>query len=378
MGEARRAACGGGSEVVRYFGCKRLRPTGRRGRVSATVKDVAREAGVSVATVSRVFNDKGPVREETRERVLAAATELLYVPHLGARSLITSRTNTIGVLLPDLHGEFFSELIRGIDLTARGHGFHVLLSSSHSDRDEVTAVVRALNGRVDGLLLMSPEQDPVAMLGPLPGAVPVVLLNSPAVDSGLDVLGVDNFGGARELTRYLLAQGHRRIALIAGPEHNHDASERRRGWAAALADAGRPPAPELVLAGDFSEASGFTAGQRLAALAPRPTAVFAANDAMAVGCLAALRAAGLRVPEDVSLAGFDDIPIARYLSPPLTSVRVEIAELGAGALERLVAILRGEGPAPGRIELMPTRIVERASSGAPPGRPSSLQSSPTE
>jgi LacI family transcriptional regulator len=329
-----------------------------------SIREVARAAGVSVATISRVLNDKGPVREATRRRVLAEVERLRYVPHSGARSLITRRTQTIGVLLPDLHGEFFSELIRGIDRSARRHGYHLLVSSSHSDRAEVEAVLRALRGRVDALLLMSPEIDAAALMRHLSASLPVVLLNTAAADSGVDVLGIDNFGGAREATRYLLGLGHRRIALLAGPAHNFDAGERRRGWAAALAEAGLGPEPELELAGDFSEASGQAAGERLLCLVPRPTAVFAANDSMAVGCLAAVHAAGLEVPRDLSLAGFDDIPIARYLSPPLTSVGFAIEQLGARALGRVLELLAQPGTATGRTEIVPTRLVVRASCAA--------------
>src|SRR5205823_2546675 len=143
-------------------------------RTMVTIRDVAREAHVSVATVSRVFNGGGPVREETRRRIRDIATRLRYVPHGGARSLITSRTNTIGVLLPDLYGEFFSEVIRGIDLAARRSGFHVLISGFHSDRAEIEAVLRALRGRVDGLIVLSPDVDAQGLRRNLPETLPVV------------------------------------------------------------------------------------------------------------------------------------------------------------------------------------------------------------
>jgi LacI family transcriptional regulator len=331
--------------------------------MTASIRDVAREAGVSVTTISRVLND-GPVAEATRRRVHEAIDRLHYVPHGGARSLITRRTETVGVVLPDLHGEFFSELIRGIDQSARGRGYHLLLSSSHSDAAEAQAVLRALRGRVDGLIVMAPDDSTLPALARHGSALPIVLVNSGAAGDELDVIAVDNYGGARVLVRHFLDLGHRRIALIGGPAGNRDAHERARGWRDALAESGADADPELEMRGDFREATGHAAGLRIARMRDRPGAVFAANDSMAVGCLSALHEAGLRVPEDVVLGGFDDIPIARYLSPPLTSVRVPIAELGGLAMERLLARFGGGG-GPARRTLLPTQLVVRASSGAP-------------
>ena len=307
--------------------------------MSASIKEVALKAGVSIATVSRVLNDKGPVAEATRSRILEAIERLRYVPHGAARSLITNQTDTIGVLLPDLYGEFFSEVIRGIDQAARRNGLHVLISGFHSDRAEIEAVLRALRGRVDGLIVLSPDVDAQTLRRNLPETLPVVLLNTringqtpqtPGAPGALnfDAINTDNHGGALAMVRHLAALGHRRIALIRGPEENADAGERLRGYRDALRAEGLAAAESLELAGDFSEDSGYRAGRLLLTLKPRPTAVFAANDSMAIGCLFALRAAGVRVPDDVALAGFDDIPIARYLTPSLSSVHVPIAELG--------------------------------------------------
>lgn len=330
--------------------------------MSATLRDVAREVGMSVATVSRVVNAKTVVSDETRERVLAAIERLAYVPHSAARSLITSRTSTIGVLLPDVHGEFFSELIRGIDIAARRAGFHVLVSGSHSNLAETEAVLRALHGRVDGLLLMTPGIGADSLRRNLPRRVPVVLINS--VGSVFDSIRVDNRGGARALVEHLYGLGHRRIAFVRGPASNEEAAERLLGYREALAAHRLPLDPALELAGDFDEDSGYLAGVRLATFAPRPDAIFAANDSMAIGCLSALRERGLRVPEDVALAGFDDIPIARYLTPALTSVRVSIAELGGRAMERLLNAIERGAEGPRRHEVMATQLVVRASCGA--------------
>ena len=331
--------------------------------MTVTIKEVAREARVSVATVSRVFSGKGPVREETRQRVLEVAGRLQYVPHAGARGLITNTTGALGVLLPDLYGEFFSEVIRGVDLTARKSGYHVLVSSSHSDRSEVEGVLRALWGRVDGLIVMSPEADAEALRANLPAALPVVLLNCLVEGDGFDAINIDNYGGALALTRHLIALGHRRIAFVGGAPDNYDARERLRGYRDALRTYGGG-APEIEVPGDFSEESGHRAAGAILALDPRPTAVFAANDSMAVGLLSALQEAGVRVPGDVAVGGFDDIPVARFLSPPLTTVRVGIAELGALAMERLLAAVEEGDAFERRREVRPATLVVRGSCGA--------------
>ena len=336
--------------------------------MAITIKEVAREAGVSVATVSRVFTGKGPVQEETRRRVLEVAARLRYLPNAAARSLTTNKTGAIGVLLPDLYGEFFSEVIRGIDLAARRHGYHVFVSSSHNDRTEVETVLRALRGRVDGLLVMSPEADAQALQANLPAALPVTLINTPGEDSAFPTLNIDNHGGAFAMTRHLAGLGHRRIAFVQGAPGNHDAWERRRGFLEAMSETPETPGLTAVeIPGEFSEESGYRAGIAILRLDPRPTAVFAANDAMAIGVLSALQEAGVRVPGDIAVTGFDDIPVARFLTPPLTTVRVGIAELGARALERLLDAMTGERQAhERRHEVLPVSLVVRGSCGATP------------
>lgn len=303
----------------------------------ATIKDVAREAGVSVATVSRALNGAENVLPHTRQRILDVARELRYAPSGAARSLITRRTDTVGALLPDLHGEFFSELIRGIDQAARARGLHLLLSSSHDDVHEAAAALRAMNGRVDGLIVMSPHADDDFLSQNLPPTLPAVLLNSGVQGARQPVFAVDNFGGARAMTEHLVGSGRRRIAFLGGPAGNFEAQERRRGYEAGLPAGSRP----VLLSGDFSEQSGHAAGAALAALAAgeRPDALFCANDMMAVGALHAFADAGLRVPDDIALAGFDDIPLARYMRPALSTVRVPIAAMGTKALDALADAL---------------------------------------
>jgi len=335
--------------------------------MSVTIRDVARKARVSVATVSRVLNGKGPVLAETRSRIQSTIEALGYVPHSGARSLITRRTNTIGVLLPDIHGEFFSELIRGLDAAVRRAGFHLLVSSSHGDRGETGAVFRAMRGRVDGMVVLSPDLSVPALRASIPDTLPVVLLNSPSEAAGpFDLINIDNYNGASTMVRHLHSLGHERIAFVRGPAPNADAAERLRGYRDALEALRLRHVEELELPGNFREDGGYRAGQKIARMANPPTAVFAANDAMAIGCLAALRDEGRSVPRDFALAGFDDIPMGIFTAPPLTSVRVSIAELGAAAADRVLHGIRDEN-AHKRLHLtLPTTLVVRESCGAAP------------
>jgi LacI family transcriptional regulator len=302
-----------------------------------TLTDVAREARVSVASVSRVVNGHTNVTAETRNRIIEVVDRLRYVPHTAARSLITKRTHVIGVLLPDLYGGFFSELIRGIDAAARELQLHLLLSSSHGDAAEMAAAIRAMRGRVEGLLVLAPQLD-AAGLGELDAEVPTVFMNSRVDDGVSSSLAIDSYGGACAMVRHLVSRGHRTIAHITGPVDNFDSHERERGYRDELARS-LPSARPLVIRGDFTETSGYAAGRELGARAPRTAAVFAANDVMAIGCLAALDALGLAVPGDVAVAGFDDIPLAAFVRPTLTTMRVQIVELGRGAVAQLSAAI---------------------------------------
>jgi LacI family transcriptional regulator len=332
--------------------------------VTVTIKDVARVAGVSVASVSRALNGHDSVTETTRKRIVDAAGELRYVPHAGARSMITRRTETVGVLLPDLHGEFFSELIRGIDSAARARGFHLLVSSSHGSASETAQALRTLQGRVDGLLVMSPHADAGMLAENLPGTLPTVLMNTRVAEGSYAALSVDNYGGATAMMQHLVDAGHRRIAFISGPDNNFDAEERLRGYRDALARL-LPDAREMILPGDFSEASGYRAGLAICAGREPPQAILAANDMMALGCLFALTENGRGVPKDIALAGFDDIPIARYVTPTLTTVRVRIADLGRRAFERLVAVIDKDAGVTLAGELLDCELVVRQSSIPP-------------
>ncbi|MEP6908254.1 MAG: LacI family DNA-binding transcriptional regulator [Pseudoxanthomonas sp.] len=326
-----------------------------------TIKDVARVADVSVATVSRALNGHSNVVADVRERVHAVARSLKYSPNAAARSLSSRRTHTLGVVLPDLYGEFFSELVRGIDQAARLSGMHLLVSSDHGHPEEQSAALRTMVGRVDGLLVMSPYVAKPALLAEDLSLLPVVLINTQAVADGFAAISVDNYGGAVEMVEHLVKAGHRQIAFVAGPQENFDAHERLRGYRDALARR-VPSSTEWIIPGDFDEASGYRAGQQMLAATALPDAVFAANDMMALGCLFAFAQAGINVPGDIAVAGFDDIPLARYVHPTLTTMRVNIADVGARAVAMLLeSIAGGSTGSPGTVRLDADLIVRESS-----------------
>lgn len=330
----------------------------------ATIRDVARAAGVSIATVSRVFNNNSLVSSETTDRVLEVAGNLDYWPNGAAQSLTTRLTNTFGVLLPDLFGEFYSEVIRGIDNQARLNEHQILLSSSHSSSEDVLAASRAMLGRVDGLIMMAPDEAAIDIVERIRRRVPVVLLNPRVQVDRCHTVAVENYTGARMAVEHLQKLGHRDIALIAGPKGNVDAEERLRGFRQALIDADQDPDQALVVPGDFREMAGFEAGSRILARRPRPTAVFTTNDSMAIGLLASLRRAGCRVPEDIAVVGFDNVTIAGYLNPTLTTVHVDACGLGRQAVEMMLsAIEAGRAVSPVR-QMMPAVLKIRQSCGA--------------
>ena len=344
----------------------------RRRGAAVTIHDVAARAGVSVATVSRVLNGKELVREETSRQVLEVAKSLRYVPNVAARTLSIRRSQTIGIVLPEVHGEFFSEVIRGIDLAARGAGYHILVSGSHSDANEMIDVLDAMRGRVDGLVVMAPDVALAPLREQLAHKLPMVLLNSD--DERHATITIDNYGGARTMMRHLASLGHTRIAFIKGPEQNADARERLRGYRQVMrtiARTGASAAP-LELDGDFTERAGYDAAKKIVALDPRPTAIFAANDSMAIGALAALADAGIDVPGGMSLAGFDDIPIAHYVNPPLTTIGVDIAELGRRAFAVLADAME-KGTNTKREECIGTTLVVRKSCAVPNSRTQKLR-----
>lgn len=334
----------------------------------ATLRDVAREAGVSVATASRAINGLGNVTAPTRAAVMAAVKKLNFVPHSGARSLTRRRTDTVGVILPDLFGEFFSEIIRGIDLVAHESGMHLLLGNMHGSTHETAAAIAAMRGRVDGLLVMPPDLKPELLSDYLDPALPTVLLNYDAGSLDLPFVAVDNYRGAYAMTEALLTRGARQVIHIAGPKHNRDARDRQRGFVDAMAKIAKERSP-VILPGDFSEESGEKAARLFVEGQLPADAVFAANDQMAVGLIAELARAGMSVPGDVMVAGFDDIPLARHLSPGLTTMQVNIDRLGSTGMMMLLRLLRGDALGAASATILNPTLIPRGTTASAPGAP---------
>jgi len=298
---------------------------------------------VSVASVSRALSGATNVRPAMRARVQEAASRLGYVPHAGARMLSRrARTYTMGVVLPDMHGEFFSELLRGMDEEASRHGFQLLLSTMHADADRGARALQSMRGRVDGVAVMAPQVDAHDMLAHLPAGLPALLINCAEKGVPRPAIEIDGAAGALTVTRHLVSAGRRRIVHVAGPMGNRDAVDRLRGYRAAMAEAGLVP---RVLPGDFRQESGRTAAKALLHDRQGADAVFAANDQTAIGVMLRLREAGVDVPGEIALAGFDDIPLAALVLPGLTTVRADASGVGARAIRRLGALAEGANDA---------------------------------
>jgi DNA-binding LacI/PurR family transcriptional regulator len=331
--------------------------------------DVAKLAGVSHQTVSRVLNDHPNVRPQTRAKVLAVIRQLAYRPNAAARTLVTRRTRTLGVICIDttLYGP--ASMLYGIEQAA-SHSYFVAIASlpTLNRRSVLDAVDRFLGQAVEGIIVIAPQTTAVSALSYVPADVPLVAMGC-GTSSSLASVAIDNAAGAALATEYLLGLGHQTVHQLAGPRSWLDARERIEGWRRALRAAGAPEPP--LLAGDWSAASGYRIGRKLAAT-DGVTAVFCANDQMALGLQRAVAEHGKRVPADISVVGFDDIPESAYFRPPLTTVRQDFSELGRRALDRLlcrIASARG-GPAtdkPGPWVPVEPQLVVRDSTASPGG-----------
>jgi DNA-binding LacI/PurR family transcriptional regulator len=335
-----------------------------RGRRSAVMGDVAKLAGVSQMTVSRVINDRGGVRVETRARVLAAMRELDYRPNIAARALVTGRSRTLGVVSFDttLYGP--ASTLYGIDLAARAAGYFVNVAPMRRwDADAMRESVDRLRGQgVDGIVLIAPQAWTVEALQTLAVDLPMVVVEG-GKGAGAPVVAVDQYLGGARVTQHLLSLGHETVWHVAGPQDWLEARSRLRAWQEILVDAGRD-VPEH-LEGDWSPRSGYEHGRTLAER-PEVTAVFVANDQMALGVLRAMSEAGVKVPRDVSVAGFDDVPEAAYFSPPLTTVRQDFAEVGRESLRLLLRQLEDGDRRADAVVIEPDLIL-RDSTRPPPG-----------
>jgi LacI family transcriptional regulator len=336
-------------------------------RARATITDVASEAGVHPSTVSRVLNGHAgsTIRLATRERVLAAADVLGYRPSALARSLRLQRTLTLGMLVPDITNPFFSSIIKGAEDAARERGYNLILCNSEDQPEREAAYLQLLRERqVDGVLIASSQMADETIEGLRADSFPFVLVNRAAQDGEDLAVVVDNHAAAVEVVAHLAALGHRRIGHIAGPQNTTTGRDRREGYEAGVRAHGLAHEAALVVEADaFSEDAGDRALGIMLAGPARPTAVFAANDLIAVGMLQRLRRIGVRVPDDLSIVGFNDIPLAGLLEPALTTVRVPQLAMGVAGAHLLIDRL--EGRPIGEIRLtLPTELIIRASSAA--------------
>lgn len=346
----------------------RASESGSRRSGATTLWDVARAAGVSAATVSRALEKPDSVAAETRRRVMEAVASCGYTPNIQARNLRKMETRLVTVLIADVTNPFFNEIVRGVEQVARAQGYSVLLADSENDPGQEAAYGNLLAARrTDGMILLNGRlpiglaaDPPKSGAGRAAKPPPIVVACEYLTNRDLPTVQIDNVEAARKATDHLIEQGHRRIGFIAGPMLNVLSRDRLQGYRDALLDSGLPFDEALVAPGDFSILSGIAATRRLMQGAEAPSAIFASNDEMAFGAIRAARDAGLKVPQDLSVIGFDDIRFSAYVDPPLTTIRQPGLEIGRTAMTMLLAILR-DAKLPQRRVVLPTELVARAS-----------------
>lgn len=309
----------------------------------ATIYDVARAAGVSISTVSHVLNSTRYVSDQTKAQVLQAVAELNYRPSSLARALVRQETQTIALIVPDNVNPFFAELAHGIEDYGFRAGYNVILCNSNRDRTKELAYLDMLiSKRVDGLIYMTVDKSEELLQPLLDNHIPVVTFDRDY--RNLDAIMLDNFRGGYEAAQHLLRLGHTRIACISGPDILTRSGDRVRGYRQAMVDAGVAAPEALLVRGDWTYQSGQDTAARLFALPSPPTAIFACNDTMAVGAISYLTQKGLRVPEDVSVVGFDNIALSAFSCPPLTTVATPVDEVGQRLCQLLLDRINGELP----------------------------------
>lgn len=335
----------------------------------ATIKDVARRAGVSVGTVSHVINNTVPVKEETRDRVLGAIKELDYHPNSAARSLRNQGTNTISIVLPAIERSleepsYLLELLAGISDGCKHHNFDLLLSASSSDEERLAIYKRIIKGkRVDGCVITSTKKDDERIAYFLKENVPFVAFGRSNEEWDFPFVDVDGEAGVRQGVRYLLDLGHRRIGFIGLPSELMCSRHRLAGYRSALEERGVGLDPALIIKGKTTQTSGYQAMKKLLRVEPPPTAVMVSSDLMALGAMKAIQEEGLIVGSDISIVGFDDIQMAANYHPPLTTIRQPTYDIGIMLCHMLIQLIKGEELSERQIILQPELIV-RGSCGA--------------
>jgi LacI family transcriptional regulator len=341
----------------------------KRTKRAVTIQDVARAAGVSVTTVSRVLNDKDDVASETYEKVRDVIQELGYTSSLAAKSMRSHKTNVIGLVMPDVEQPFPIQVMKGVSRAIAELDYDLIVYTSggikkDSSADRERHYVSLLNGSIaDGVIVVTPAATTFST------AAPVVAVDPNNVCPDCPAVIATNRIGAVAAMKHLISLGHRRIGFIGGRPDLQSAVRRLQGYQDALRQAYIALVPELIQVGDYSTETGFVCAQQLLNLSEPPTAIFAANDQSAIGVLEAAREAGLRVPDDLSVVGFDNIPEAAYFNPALTTVDQFIDKMGYVATEMLIGLIQGE-PLESDLYKMPTQLVVRDSCQAAAGNAS--------
>ena len=329
-----------------------------------SIKDIARQAGVSHCTVSRALHYSPLINAKTAQRIREIARRSGYVPNAVARSLVSRSTHTVGVVVTTIADPFIGEVVEGIESRAKEHGYSVILANSNADPDlEIKVVDSFSERRVDGILVTASRVGAVHGKRLAGTKVPIVLINNQHPGEFAHSVGIDNVTATRELVGHLIALGHRRIAYIGDRLGYQSDAERLSGYRAMLKAARLPTESELILHGDGKPEEGERTARELLKLPDPPTAIFCYNDMTALGVLRAAHACGLRVPEDLSIAGFDDLFVASYTTPPLTTIRQPKQEMGRRAMSILWELLSSKEPE-SRI-LLPGELIVRGSTAPP-------------
>jgi LacI family transcriptional regulator len=331
-----------------------------------TLAELAEKLNLSTATISRALNDQPGVGMETRQRVLAAAAELGFAPHSGARTLATTRTENIGFVLyakPVGSDPFYSRIVQGVERECARHGYHLFLSALDPDQAaQPQAFSLVQSRRVDGLILAGPDIPARFVLELHASRLPIVLVDNALSETALDAVLSDDSGGAYAATQHLIEHDYRSIACVSGPQEWVSSRERTAAYQRALAEAGM--APQIVARDETTHETGLDAMRQILAGGTVPRAVFAVNDAMALGVIHAVEAAGLRVPQDIAVVGFDDLAWTALRPPALTTAHIYKEQMGRIAAARLFDIIAEPGSEPVR-SLVNTRLVIRESCGCP-------------
>ena len=330
------------------------------------IEEIAKLSGVSRSTVSRVLNDDPNVKDSTRVRVMDVIERVNYRPNIVARRLASGRTNIIGLVIPATVTALFSDpyfpgLMQGVASACNARDFSVMLWLAEPEQERRTIGQIANNGLLDGVIVASSLMDDPLQQTLIETGIPFMLVGRHPANPNVSYVDVDNLNSAREATAYLFRLGRRRVATITGPHNMIAGADRRAGYEAAVRDRGLALDPSLVVEGDFTEMGGYMGAQRL--LPHSPDAIFVASDSMAIGALRALRDAGRRVPEDIAVVGFDDLPAAARSNPPLTTIRQPIQRTGQVAADTLIEMIEERAAQPRRI-ILPTELVIRSSCGS--------------